>query len=200
MTSRSTRILLALAAGLAFSTGGAWAATQTINGVKVEDSVDVAGTKLQLNGAGTRYKFVVKVYVAGLYLTKKATSLDEVVAAPGAKRILVTMVRDIDSAELGKLLTRGMEDNMGKAEMSKMIPGLLRMGEMFAAHKKLVAGDTFSLDWVPGKGSVVTVKGQVQGEPFKEPEFFKALMSIWLGSSPADYQLKEALLGSPSTR
>ncbi len=200
MTSRSIRILLALAAGLAFGTGGAVAATQTINGVKVEDSADVAGTKLQLNGAGTRYKFVVKVYVAGLYLTKKATTLDEVVAAPGPKRVLVTMVRDIDSAELGKLLTRGMEDNMGKAEMSKMIPGLLRMGEMFAAHKKLVAGDTFSLDWVPGQGSVVTVKGQVQGEPFKEPEFFKALMSIWLGPSPADYKLKEAMLGAPPGR
>lgn len=198
MTPRSFRLVFAaLVAGLALVTG-AHAATQTINGVKVEDSVEVAGTKLQLNGAGTRYKFVVKVYVAGLYLTKKATSLDEVVAAPGPKRVLVTMVRDIDSAELGKLLTRGMEDNMGKAKMSKMVPGLLRMGEMFAAHKKLLAGDTFSLDWVPGQGSVVTVKGQVQGEPFKEPEFFKALMSIWLGPSPADYKLKEAMLGAPA--
>ena len=189
-------MLLALAASLTLSTG-AWAATQTITGVKVEDNVDVAGTKLQLNGAGTRYKAIFKVYVAGLYLTRKASTLEEVMAAPGPKRVLVTMVRDIDSAELGKLLTRGMEDNMGKAEMSKMIPGLLRMGEMFAAHKKLLVGDTFSLDWVPGQGSVVTVKGQVQGEPFKEPEFFKALMSIWLGSSPADYNLKEAMLGNP---
>lgn len=200
MTSRSIRrVFTALLAGLALSTG-AWAATQTINGVKVEDSAEVAGTKLQLNGAGTRYKAIFKVYVAGLYLSKKATSLDDVVAAPGPKRVLVTMVRDIDSAELGKLLTRGMEDNMGKAEMSKMIPGLLRMGEMFAAHKKLVAGDTFSLDWVPGHGSVVTVKGQVQGEPFKEPEFFKALMSIWLGPNPADWKLKEAMLGAPPSR
>jgi hypothetical protein len=39
------------------------------------------------------------------------------------------------------------------------------------------------------------VRGQVQGEPFKEPEFFRALMSIWLGPSPADYKLKENLLG-----
>ncbi|NCN72209.1 MAG: hypothetical protein GW907_13945, partial [Betaproteobacteria bacterium] len=29
----------------------------------------------------------------------------------------------------------------------------------------------------------------------KEPEFFAALMSIWLGHSPADFKLKEALLG-----
>jgi hypothetical protein len=194
MSTRNT--LLAMLASFTLATG-ALAATQEIHGVKVEDSADVGGSKLLLNGAGTRYKFVVKVYVAGLYLSKKAGTFDEVIAAPGPKRILVTMVRDIDAAELGKLLTRGMEDNMGKAEMSKMVPGLIRMGEMFAQHKKLVVGDTFSLDWVPGAGSVVTVKGKVQGEPFKEPEFFKALMSIWLGNSPADHNLKEALLGNP---
>ena len=194
MSTRNT--LLALLASLTLATG-ALAATQEINGVKVEDSAEVSGNKLLLNGAGTRYKFVVKVYVAGLYLSKKASTFDEVIAAPGPKRMLVTMVRDIDSAELGKLLTRGMEDNMGKAEMSKMVPGLIRMGQMFADQKKLLAGDSFSLDWVPGAGSVVTVKGKVQGEPFKEPEFFKALMSIWLGNSPADHNLKEALLGNP---
>ena len=52
------------------------------------------------------------------------------------------------------------------------------------------------IDWVPGKGTVITVKGVVQGEPFKEPEFFNALMSIWLGPVPADYKLKEALLSA----
>ncbi len=29
----------------------------------------------------------------------------------------------------------------------------------------------------------------------KEPEFFNALLGIWLGKSPADAQLKDALLG-----
>ena len=103
---------------------------------------------------------------------------------------------DIDAAELGKLLTRGIEDNMGKAAMSKLIPGLVRMGQIFSDQKKLVAGDHFMIDWVPGQGSVITIKGVVQGEPFKEPEFFAALMSIWLGPSPADFKLKESLLNS----
>jgi hypothetical protein len=106
----------------------------------------------------------------------------------------VTMLRDIDADELGKLMTRGIEDNMGKSSLSKLIPGLLRMGQLFAAQKKLLAGDNFLIDWVPGVGTVLTVKGVVQGEPFKEPEFFKALMSIWLGPVPADFKLKEALL------
>ena len=172
------------------------AATLEINGVKLEDTAEVHGTRLQLNGAGTRYKGPFKVYVAGLYLGKKAATPAEVVNQPAAKRLSITMVRDIDAAELGKLLTRGMEDNMGKSEMSKLIPGLMRMSQIFSDQKKMVAGDNFLIEWIPGTGSVITVKGQVQGEPFKEPEFFKALMSIWLGPAPADWKLKDALLGS----
>lgn len=171
------------------------AATIDIHGVKMEDKIQLNGSTLQLNGAGTRYKAIFKVYAAGLYLSKPATTPDEVVNQAGPKRLSVTMLRTIDSKELGKLLTRGMEDNMDKAAMSKLIPGLVRMGEIFAAQKPLVEGDNFLIDWVPGTGSVITVKGQVQGEPFKEPEFFKALMLIWLGQAPADDKLKEALLG-----
>ena len=172
------------------------AATLEIHGVKLEDTAEVHGTRLQLNGAGTRYKGPFKVYVAGLYLNKKAGTPAEVVNQAAPKRLSVTMVRDIDAAELGKLLTRGMEDNMGKGEMSKLIPGLMRMSQIFSEQKKMVAGDNFLIEWIPGTGSVITVKGQVQGEPFKEPEFFKALMSIWLGPAPADWKLKDALLGS----
>jgi Chalcone isomerase-like len=167
----------------------------TVAGVRFEDAADSKAGRLQLNGAGVRYKAVFKVYAAGLYLTRKATTLEEVVAAPGAKRMNITMLRDIDSSELGKLFARGMEDNMDKAAFSRLIPGVLRMSQIFSEHKKLNAGDNFALDWVPGTGTVVTVNGAPQGEPFKEPEFFNALLRIWLGPNPADWKLKDALLG-----
>jgi hypothetical protein len=38
-----------------------------------------------------------------------------VLAATGPKRLTITMLRDIDSAELGKLFSRGMEDNMDRS-------------------------------------------------------------------------------------
>jgi hypothetical protein len=72
------------------------------------------------------------------------------------------------------------------------------MGQIFSEHKKLNAGDNFSIDWVPGVGTVISVKGVQQGEPFKEPEFFNALLRIWLGPNPADWKLKDALLGRPA--
>lgn len=178
-----------------FASTMAQAATQEIHGVKVEDSVTVSGTKLMLNGAGTRYKGPFKVYVGDLYTSKKVNSLEELMAAPGPKRLTMTFLREIEAGPFGKLLTRGVEDNVPKNEMSKLIPGLLRMGDIFTVNKVLLPGDVITLDWIPGTGMVVTAKGKVQGEPFKEPEFYKAIMSIWFGPVPADFKLKDALLG-----
>lgn len=178
-------VLLPLAAG----------AEVNLAGVKYEPSTELQGNKLQLNGAGIRYYGPFKVYAAGLYLGKKASTPEEVLAQPGAKRIAVTMLREIDAGELGKLFTRGVEDNMEKGTFAMLIPGLLRMSQIFAQHKKLQPGQSFTLDWVPGKGTVVSVAGVQQGEPFKEAEFYNALVRIWLGPVPADWKLKESLLG-----
>lgn len=188
-----------LAGALALLLGAsALASTIDIAGVKVEDSATVAGTKLQLNGAGIRFKGPFKVYVAELYTSKKVASLDELLAAPGPKRMTLVMTRDIEAGPFGKLLTRGMEDNNPKAEMSKLVSGLMKMSELFTIHKSFVPGDVIVMDWIPGTGLVITVKGKVQTEQFKEPEFFKALMGIWLGPSPAYWKLKDNLLGDMS--
>ena len=104
-------------------------------------------------------------------------------------------MRDIDANELGKLFTKGVEENSPKSEMVNLIPGLLRMGQMFADQKQLKTGDTFTIDWLPGTGTLITVRGVPQADPVKEPAFFNALLRIWLGPNPADWKLKDALLG-----
>ncbi|RVU49750.1 chalcone isomerase family protein [Rubrivivax rivuli] len=200
------RSLLALIATAALSAlpGGAQAQAANpaavpgsveVSGVRYTPTVQVAGSTLQLNGAGTRYKFVVRVYTAGLYLGTKAATPEAVYAASGPKRIHVVMLRDIDANELGKLFTRGMQDNAPKEAFSKSIPGTLRMADIFSAKKRLQTGENFSVDYVPGVGTSVLVNGKAQGEPVREPEFFNALLSIWLGPNPADDGLKASLLG-----
>lgn len=193
-SSLALRRLVALGS-LALASLATAAAQLDVAGVKIDDSLDLHGSKLELNGAGVRYKAIFKVYTAGLYLGRKADTTEAVLAEPGPKRVTVTMLRDIDANELGKLFTRGVEDNSPRSEMSQLIPGLLRMGQMFADQKQLKTGDTFTVDWIPGSGSVVTVKGVPQGDPIKEQAFFNALLRIWLGPAPADYKLKDALLG-----
>jgi hypothetical protein len=175
----------------------AHAQTIDVAGVPYDTTIDVRGSKLLLNGSGVRYKAVFKVYAAGLYVGKKSNQPDELLSQAGNKRMLVTMLRDIDANELGKLFARGVEDNMPKSDFSKVVPALLRMSQMFSEYKQLKTGDTFAIDWVPGSGTTISIKGKPYGEPFKEPEFFNALLSIWLGKQPADWKLKEALLGNP---
>lgn len=200
MIRRTLIVSAALAALCSSPLALAQSATE-VAGVKYEPSVQVGNSRLQLNGAGIRYKAVFKVYTAGLYLGGKAATTDAVLAAPGAKRMHIVMLRDIDGNELGKLFTRGMQDNAPREEFSKSIAGTIRMSEIFSARKKLLSGENFSVDYVPGVGTTVLVNGKPQAEPIKEPEFFSALMRIWLGNNPADAQLKEALLGkAPAPR
>lgn len=198
---RQLVIALALVLALPISARAAADAVD-LAGVKFETQLDLAGQKLQLNGAGIRYKFIVKVYAAGLYLGSKASTPEAVLAAPGVKRIQIVALRDIDGNDLGRLFTKGIEQNTTRQEFMKSINGVLKIAELFASKKELMKGESFSVDYVPGIGSTVMLNGKAQGEAIKEPEFFSALMHIWLGKSPADDQLKDALLGviRPSRR
>jgi hypothetical protein len=194
MTPRILMAALASAALLPLSAHAQGAGIE-LAGVKYAPSAQVANSALQLNGAGIRYKFIIKVYTAGLYLGSKTHDTAGVLSQPGPKRMHVVMLRDIDANELGKLFTRGMQDNAPKEEFSKFIPGTLKLADIFAAQKKLKAGDNFFVDYVPGVGTTVLVNGKPTAEPIKEPEFYNALLRIWLGERPADTALKDSLLG-----
>lgn len=193
VTAISAAILSAL---LFMAPLAAQAQTTEVGGVKYDASEQLGSARLVLNGAGVRYKAIFKVYTAALYIGAKVGTPEEVYAAPGPKRMHIVMLRDIDANELGKLFTRGMQDNAPREEFSKSIAGTLRLSDIFSAKKKLAAGEYFYVDWVPGQGTTIVINGKAaNSEPIKEPEFFTALMKIWLGKSPADAQLKNALLG-----
>lgn len=202
MIRRSTFTALALA-GTLLMAGPALAqpaaAAVDLAGIKYPPSAQVGNSTLQLNGAGIRYRFVIKVYTAGLYMQGKATTAEQALAAPGPKRIQVHMLREIDANELGRLFTRGMQDNAPRGEFSKFIPGTLKLAELFAARKRLRVGDQFSVDYVPGTGTRVLINGKPESDLITEPEFFNALLRIWLGNKPADDALKDALLGKAAT-
>lgn len=62
----------------------------------------------------------------------------------------------------------------------------------------MLAGESFTINWIPDTGTVIRVKGEQQGEAFKEAEFYDTLVRIWLGLRPADFKLKDALSGKPA--
>lgn len=199
------RVLLAALTSAALAVPAlSWAQSSVVEvaGVKYDKEATLSGNKLQLNGAGLRTKLMFKVYTAGLYLSggTKLTTTEAVLAAPGPKRMHIVMLREIDANELGKLFTRGMEDNASREDFAKAIPGVIKLGEIFAERKKLNTGDYFYIDYLPGTGTTIVVNGKAAAEPIKEPEFFNSLLKIWLGKSPADSSLKPLLLGAePAT-
>ena len=166
-----------------------------ISGVNIEDPLIVQGTQLQLNGAGIRYKAVFKVYVASLYVKLKISTSDEFYAAPGPKRLSITLLRDVASSEIGKTFARALDGLHGKADVARLIPELTRLEQDFAAREKLVAGETFTIDWVPGTGTIVTVMGKPLGAPVREVDFYNTVLDIWLGPAAADWKLRDSLLG-----
>jgi Chalcone isomerase-like len=165
-----------------------------VAGYAFEPEVNLAGKTIKLNGTGIRTRAFFKVYAAGLYLPIKAKTPQEVYAAPAPKRLKVTMLREIDSASFGKTMSQVMGDNLPRDQLGKCIPGLLKLGEVFAAKKKMVAGDWYTLDEIAGKGTVLTINGTVTAE-VAEPEFFTCLMHNYFGDKPADTDLKAGLLG-----
>ena len=184
---------LALAAAL--SCGLASAADLVIAGVKVSPTTTTGGATLQLNGAGVRYKGPFKVYTAALYTGKKVSTAEELHAAAGPKRLVLTMLREVESEELGRLFIKTIMSNPSAGSRTKIMMELPRMSDIFSVNKKLSAGDQLSVEWLPNSGTVISVKGVAQGEPFRAPDFFSAMMDIWVGNPAVDWRLKDALLG-----
>lgn len=166
-----------------------------VGGVKLDDTVRLANQELKLNGAGIRYKAIFKVYVAGLYLPEKKSAVQDVLAAPGPKRVTIVMLRDVSNEELGRGFMSGIQQNSDKNEKAKLIMQLQKFGEIFASIPELKKGDVLTTDWIPGSGTVVHFNGKKVSDVLPDVAFYNALLKIWLGDKPVDAQLKPLMLG-----
>ena len=174
---------------------GATAATE-VAGVMVDDTMTVANQKLVLNGAGIRTRLVFKVYVAALYLPQKKDNTKDILALPGAKRVSVTMLREVSSDDLGQALITGIRKNSTPEETRRLGLQLVAMGDIFGKIPKLKKGEFFSVDWVPNSGTMVVVDGKPVADPIPDESFYNAILKIWLGDEPADTALKAGMLGA----
>ncbi|MCY4743992.1 chalcone isomerase family protein [Pelomonas sp. UHG3] len=161
---------------------------------KFEPTAQLGGSTLLLNGKGTRVRLVFKAYDMGLYTARRASTPAELLALPGPKRLQFTALRELQGTELGRLFLRGMGDNAPSAQLTRHTLSTTRLIEIFSGKPKLMPGDTFAMDYVPGKGTQFYIQGQAQGEPVGDDEFFSLVLRIWFGDMPADAKLRDALL------
>ena len=186
--------VLAVTAALLLSVS-AMSATLDIGGVKVEDTLTIYNNTLLLNGAGLVFNGKAPMYVAQIYAKQKFKTLDELFAAPGPKRLVLTAIKEVDTGPVVKMFNRSVDETAGKSDRAKLIPGLMSIGEVFKANRVLKPGDVMTLDWVPISGLVIYLGGKLQGQPYREAELFKAFMGVWMGEFPIDPKVKDALLG-----
>lgn len=174
-------------------TAGAPAAVKTVGGFPAQIQVD--NTKLNLNGYGTRYKAIFKVYDMAMYTSTKVSTPEQAIAAPGPKRLQFVALRELSGTDLGLLFLRGMRENSPAELNTKHATSANRLVEVFSGKAKMLPGESFAMEFVPGKGLTFFIMDKPQGMPLGDAEFFGMVMRIWLGSVPADFMLKDALLG-----
>jgi len=184
--------LLVLVATLA--SHGAQADSLTVDGVKYEQTVSVAGKTLRLNGAATKHnKQGIRNFAVSVYVPTTARTTDALLAEAGPKRISFAFLRTVQ-ADTMRFLTQGVQSNIDRVEFSKTFVGVMQLGALLGAHPTFSEGDSLAMDYQPGTGTTFLINGKPQGEPVKEPEFFKAMLLIWLGPKPVDPQMKAGLL------
>jgi len=171
------------------------AAAVEIAGVKLEDKVKLGANELVLNGAGVRTKIVFKVYVGALYLPARGASTEDVLGQKGAKRVSMTLLRDLTAQQLVDALNEGIRANQSPAELAKLDERMRQLEATMRAIGAAKQGSIVTLDFLPESGTRVTVDGAEKGKPIAGEDFYNALLRIWLGDDPVDASLKKAMLG-----
>lgn len=190
---RRTLLTLVLAAA-----APAWATRSiTSEGLTFAGDITLADTALQLNGVGWRAVAWLKGYAAALYLQKKAGTEAQVLEQKGAKRLQMRMVQDVDAEEFVKAFVKGVERNTPPADAAKLGERMTQFNATLRGLAKLKKKDVIDLDFIPGKGLVLSRNGAPRGTPVAGEDFYAALLRCFIGVKPADAEMKIGLLGGP---
>ena len=163
----------------------------TFKGVTMEDSIDVDGQKLVLNGMALRKKLWVKVYVAGLYLPQKETDAVKILKSDTMRRTVMHFLYNVGAKKLNGAWMDGLEDNTPNYS-----PELKKQFDTLCAYMEdIKKGERIVFTYIPGKGTTVEVKGKQKGV-IEGKEFADALFACWIGPKPGPGTgFKEDLLG-----
>ena len=166
-------------------------ASVTRDGVTLPTQIDVDGHALVLNGTATRKKFIVKVYVAGLYLPARETDAERILGADEPRHLVMQFVHDVDKKKMCDAWNEGLEKNTPDASSE-----LKAQFETLCSYMEdIKKGEQFVFTYLPGTGMRVSVKGVEKGT-IEGKEFADALFKVWIGPHPGPGEgFKKGLLG-----
>ncbi|MFT5687029.1 MAG: hypothetical protein ACI8RZ_007986 [Myxococcota bacterium] len=160
----------------------------TLEGVTLPDSATIGGQSVVLNGIGLREKYMLDIYVAGLYLTATTANAEQAITQDSPKRIVMQMVRDLTQEQLAD----SIRESAGKQNLSaEAKTGITQLSGWMTA---VSSGQQVVLDYVPGQGTSLTIGGSAKGTA-AGVETMQAIWRIYLGDPPVTANLKAGLLG-----
>lgn len=192
----------AAAAGPQAATAGpataAAAAPLRYEGYPVEPRAHVADTELVLNGYGRRLALgIYKPYAAAFYLPHRLATGAAVFADPGPKRLQLRMLVSGSSGYFVEAFDKGIRKRVPADQREAMQPRIEAFDALVRGCGDLKTGDLVNLDYVPGKGTVLSLNGKVHGAPVPGADLYNAMLAIFLGDTALDKPLGAALLGGP---
>lgn len=183
---------LALAALAALALNLAHAAE--VEGFKFDDKLKLGNAELVMNGTGVRSKFG-KRYAMALYLPAKTADAKAALAAKGAKRVDVRLIKDVSGDTFASAVSGGINDNSSDTEKAALKDRIKQLADTVVALGEIKAGTSIVFDWIPERGTVLTVGGQQKGKDIPGEDFYAGLLRVWLGEDPVQKDLKQGLLG-----
>lgn len=162
-------------------------------GIEFADQVILeSGEELALNGIGLRKMWIIKIYVAGLYLPQVSQSADDILSMPGPKQIRMHFLyKKVSREKLVETLDKGFRENHTLEQLNEIAEEISQLKSMFKTVRK---GDEVVLNYRPQSGTEIFFNEELQGS-IPGFRFHQAVMRVWLGEEPADRSLKKGLLG-----
>jgi hypothetical protein len=162
-------------------------------GVTIPRTMAFENKILQLNGAGSRSKMWVEVYIQALYLSQLSQNPKEIINDNLGMSIRIEITSAlVSSGKLTRAMHTGFEKSAG--DNFNTLKPKMELLKSFLSDE-ITKGDVFELTYNPTDSSIWvtkngTLKGKVPGFDFK-----KVFFGIWLGDNPVDEELKNSLLG-----
>ena len=161
-----------------------------IEGVRFADEIRAGAATLRLNDVGLlRYRYVIKAYVAALYLGDGARADNVLADAP--KRLEIEYFYAIQAPGFANATIEGIAANVSPETLAKLRPRIDRLNTFYRDVKP---GDRYALTYVPGTGTELALNGATLGT-VEGADFAAAVFAIWLGPNALDQSLKAQLLG-----
>lgn len=165
---------------------------RTMNGVHMPSTLDVGGHTLSLNGMALRKKFIIKVYVAGLYVATASQDPQAILAADAPRRMVMHFISGHGSKDkICGAWNDGLKDNTpgASAELKAQFEQLCGM------MRDIKNGEELLLTYVPEQGTTINIAGSDVGT-IAGKEFADAVLRCWIGPKPGPGEgFKKGLLG-----